>query len=81
MDLDDETMEDDTDWEIDEVMASSCDKNGDVKYLVRWKGYPDEDDWTEEPFECFEGSGEGALRKFHRKLPQAARDKRVKMRG
>src|SRR5215216_4468540 len=27
MDLDNETMEDDTDWEIDEVMASSCDKN------------------------------------------------------
>jgi hypothetical protein len=68
-------------WEIQEIMGSSCDSNGAVKYLVQWKGFPDENDWTEEPWENFVGTGEAALRKFHRKYPQAAKDKRFRMKG
>lgn len=76
MDLDDEGL-----WEIDEILGSSCDSTGAIKYLVKWKGFPDEEDWTEEPWESFEGTGEGALRKFHRKFPQAAKDRRVRLKG
>jgi transposase InsO family protein len=68
-------------WEIEEVMGSSLDSQGNVKYLTRWKDFPDEENWTEEPFEHFAGTGEAALRAFHRKHPNAARDKRVKLRG
>jgi hypothetical protein len=68
-------------WEIEEVMGSSLDSQGNVKYLTRWKDFPDEENWTEEPFEHFVGTGEAALRAFHRKHPNAARDKRVKLRG
>jgi hypothetical protein len=76
MDLDEEGL-----WEIDEILGSSCDSTGTIKYLVKWKGFPNEEDWTEEPWECFEGTGEAALRKFHRKFPQAAKDRRVRLRG
>ena len=68
-------------WEIEEVMGSSIDANGKVKYLTKWAGYPDPENWTEEPFEHFaEGNdGLGALRTFHRKFPNAARDKRIRI--
>jgi len=68
-------------WEIDTILGSSCDAEGKVKYLTRWKGFPELENWTEEPWESFEGTGEGALRSFHRKYRQAARDRRLRMRG
>ena len=68
-------------WEIQEIMGSSCDSKGTVKYLVQWKGFPEENDRTEEPWESFVGTGEAALRKFHRKHPQAAKDKRFRMKS
>jgi hypothetical protein len=40
MDLDDV----DEQWEINEILGSSCDSEGKVKYLVKWKGYPDAED-------------------------------------
>ena len=77
----DELDDDEGLWEIDEVIGSSIDSEGTVKYLTKWVGYPDPDNWTEEPYENFaEGSdGLGALRTFHRKFPNAARDMRMKM--
>ena len=68
-------------WEIEEVMGSSLNSQGNVKYLTRWKDFPDEENWTEELFDHFTGTREGALRAFHRKHPNAARDKRLKLRG
>jgi hypothetical protein len=69
-------------WEMDTILGSSCDAEGKVKYLTRWKGFPEPENWTEEPWESFAGlPSEGELRKFHRKYPQAARDRRLKIRG
>ena len=77
----DELDDDEGLWEIDEVIGSSIDAEGTVKYLTKWVGYPDPDNWTEEPYKNFaEGSdGLGALWTFHRKFPNAARDMRMKM--
>jgi len=68
-------------WEIDEIMGSSYDQDGNVKYLTKWVGFPEEENWTEEPLEHFLGSGEGMIRAFHRKHPNAAKDPRVRLRG
>ena len=60
-------------------MGSSIDAQGKVKYLTKWVGYPETENWTEEPYEHFaEGNGLGALRAFHRKFPNAAKDQRIK---
>jgi hypothetical protein len=77
MDLHDDGLDEGL-WEIDEVMGSSCDSCGAVKYLTKWKGYPEPEDWTEEPFKHFWGTGEQALRRFHRKYPEAAKDRRIR---
>ncbi|KAF8246582.1 S-adenosyl-L-methionine-dependent methyltransferase [Wilcoxina mikolae CBS 423.85] len=45
-----------------------------VLYLVKWKGYPDEADWTEEPYENFHDKE--LLKDYHKRDPQAAKDKR-----
>ena len=57
------------------------DEDGNVKYLTMWVGFPKEENWTEEPLEHFLGSGEGMIRAFHRKHPNAAKDPRVRLRG
>jgi len=64
-------------WEIDEIMGSSYDQDGNVKYLTKWVGFSEEENWTEEPLEHFLGSGEGMIRTFHRKHPNTAKDPRV----
>jgi len=64
-------------WEIDEIMRSSYDQDGNVKYLTKWVGFPEEENLTEEPLEHFLGSGEGMIRAFRRKHPNAAKDPRV----
>jgi len=66
-------------WEIDEIMGSSYDQDGNIKYLTKWVGFPEEENWTEEPLEHFLGSGEGMIRAFHRKHPNAAKDPRVRL--
>jgi len=68
-------------WEIDEIMGSSYDQDSNVKYLMKWVGFPEEENWTEEPLEHFLGSGEGMIRAFHRKHPNAGKDPRVRLRG
>ena len=45
-------------------------------------GFPEEENWTEEPLENFLGPGAMELvRAFHRKHPNAAKDPRIKLRG
>ena len=68
-------------WEIDEIMGSFYDQDGNMKYLTKCVGFPEEENWTEEPLEHFLGSGEGMIRAFHRKHPNAAKDPRVRLRG
>jgi len=66
-------------WEIDENMGSSYDQDSNVKYLMKWVGFPEEENWMEEPLEHFLGSGEGMMRAFHRNHPNAAKDPRVRL--
>jgi hypothetical protein len=59
-------------------MDSSFDKEQKrVLYLVQWKSYLQEKDWTEEPYENFINAIE-SLRTFHHRNPDAVRDERVK---
>ena len=67
--------------EIDKIIGSSYDQGGNVKYLTKWVGFPQEENWTEKPLEHFLGSGEGMIRAFHRKHPNAVKDPRVRLRG
>jgi len=67
-------------WEIDEIMGSSYNQDGNLKYFTKWVGFPEEENWMEEPLEHFLGSGEGMIRAFHRKHPNAAKDSRVRLR-
>ncbi|KAI0967476.1 hypothetical protein F4678DRAFT_465408 [Xylaria arbuscula] len=59
----DETAED---YEVEEVM-DSIETEGQVKYLVKWEGWPAKRHWTWEPYEHFYGDGaKAAVEDFHR---------------
>jgi hypothetical protein len=45
-------------------------------YMVQWKGYEREEEWTEEPFDSFVETE--CLRKFHRKFPDKPKDNRLR---
>ena len=47
----------------------------------RKKGYPDREDWMEEPYEHFVEGGLEALRKFHGENPAVVKDSRLVMGG
>ncbi|THC87561.1 hypothetical protein EYZ11_012993 [Aspergillus tanneri] len=34
-------------WEVDQILEEKRDKSGNISYLVRWKGYPPDDDTWE----------------------------------
>ena len=40
--------------------------------MVKWRGYPDKADWTEEPYENFEDKR--LLKKYHMCNPEAPKD-------
>jgi len=65
-----------TGYEVEEIMGSQFNKEcKKVLYLVKWKGYPEETDWTEELYENFDDKK--LLKEFHMGNPQAAKDKRL----
>ena len=68
-------------WEIDEIIGSSYYQDGNLKYLTNWVGFPQKENWTEEPLKHFLGSGEGMIRAFHSKHPYVAKDLRVRLQG
>jgi hypothetical protein len=43
-----------------------------VLYVVKWTGYPQETEWTEEPYVNWDEKEQ--LREFHMRNPQAAND-------
>ena len=63
-------------YQVQEVVGSSWDKRKKkVLYFVIWEGYPDREDWTEEPYEHFVAESEReALGEFHRANPTPGRD-------
>jgi hypothetical protein len=63
------------DFIMEEIMDVSL-FAGNVKYLVKWEGYPRRKDWTWEPFEHFSEPSE--LWDFHVKHPLKPKDDRVK---
>jgi hypothetical protein len=66
-----------TGYKVEEIMGSQYSKERKlVLYLVKWKGYPEEADWTEEPYENFDDKR--LLMENHRRNPQAAKDNRIK---
>jgi len=74
-----EDVENSEEYEVDEVMAATK-KGRRVLYLVKWLGYPDRKDWTNEPYEHFSEAALGlSLRKFHQENPTAPRDYRFTM--
>jgi hypothetical protein len=67
-----------TGYEVEEVMGIQDNKGLIwVLYLVKWMGYPEEEDWTEEPYENIDDKR--LLKEYHRHDPQAAKNNRIKL--
>jgi len=65
-----------TGCEVEEIMGSQFNKEWKiVLYLVKWKGYTEETDWTEELYENFNDNK--LLKEFHARNLQAAKYKRL----
>ena len=64
------------DFEVEEIMGSHYNaKQKKVLYLIKWKGYLEESEWTEEPLEHLPGA---LVRSFHARHPRAAMDDKLK---
>jgi ''chromo'' (CHRromatin Organisation MOdifier) domain. len=62
---------------VERVLDSQISKD-QVRYLVRWVGYPHRRDWTWEPWEHFFGEeAKEAVRDFHRPKSEKPRDARA----
>ena len=64
------------DIEVEEIMGSHYNTKGNmVLYVIKWKGYPEECEWTEEPLEHLPCA---LVRAFHASHPGAAMDARLR---
>lgn len=65
------------DYQMDAVM-DSIETQGNVKYLVKWEGWPARRDWTWEPYDHFFSEGAKAeVLQFHQRNPDKPKDSRV----
>ena len=65
--------------EVKEIMGSYYNADGNkVLYLIKWKGYPEESEWTEEPLEHLLHA---LVHAFHVSHPGAAIDARLRRRA
>ena len=63
------------DFEVEEIMGSQYSIDEDkVLYLVKWSGYPDVSEWTEEPLSHFPRK---MVLAFHARHPKAAKDAKL----
>ena len=63
-------------FNVDEIMGSQYSTNKKkVLYLIKWEGYPEESEWTEEPLQHLPRA---LVREFHGRLSGAAMDARLK---
>ena len=66
------------DFEVEEIMGSHYNaKQKKVLYLIQWKGYLEESEWTEEPLEHFPRA---LVRSFQARHPGAAMHNKLKCR-
>ena len=64
------------DFEVEEIMGSEyCTGGKKVQYLIKWKGYPEQSEWTEEDLEHLPRA---LVREFHIRHPEAAMDNQLK---
>jgi len=73
-------IEQSEEYDVDEVLGSTK-KGRHVLYLIKWLDYPEQKDWTEEPYDNVSVGGLEKLRDFHRKNPDAPRGYRLTMEG
>jgi len=63
-----DNIEQSEEYDVEEVMSSvegSWGNNKRILYLVKWLDYPEQRDWTEEPFDNISVGGLAKLREFH----------------
>ena len=66
------------DYEVEEIMGFHYNaERKKVLYLIKWKGYLEESEWTEEPLEHLPRA---LVRSFHARHPGAAMDVKLKCR-
>jgi len=73
-------IEQSEEYDVEEAMSSverGRGNNKRVLYLVKWLDYPEQKDWTEEPFDNFSEGGLEKLREFHRRNPDSPKDYRL----
>ena len=64
------------DCNVEEIMGSHYNAEGNrVLYLIKWKWYPEESEWTEEPLEHLPRA---LVLAFHASHPGAAMDARLR---
>ena len=67
------------DFEVEEIMGSHYNaKRKQVLYLIKWKGYLEESEWTEEPLERLPHA---LVHSFYMCHPGAAMDDKLKHRA
>ena len=67
------------DFEVEEIMGSHYNaERKKVLYLIKWNGYLEESEWTEEPLEQLPRA---LVHSFHARHPVAAMDDKLKRRA
>ena len=63
-------------FEVEEIMGSEYSTGRKkVLYLIKWTGYPEQSEWTQEPSEHFPWA---LVREFHKRYPEADMDDKLK---
>ena len=63
-------------FQVEEIMGSKYSTaRKKVLYLIKWKGYPKESEWTEQPLDHLPRA---LVREFHMCHPEAAMDDKLK---
>ena len=64
------------DFAVEDIMGSVYNTGRKkVLYLIKWTGYPDQSEWTEEPLEHLPRA---LVREFHKRHPESAMDDKLK---
>ena len=71
-----EGQQDLEDLEVEEIIRSKYSSGRmNVLYLIKWQGYPEQSEWTEQPLEHLPMA---LVQEFHKRHPEAAMDDKLK---